>query len=102
MKGIFIVGADVEALYRSFLPNNPKVAKILIQVSKDSFRARFLPKNLVRLMINMALDEVRRSGTDIIADPVFVEKLEQHARSLYGRFQSQISQLNQHGGRKGV
>lgn len=96
------MGADVEALYRSFLPNNPKVAKILVQVSKDSFRARFLPKNLVRLMINRALDEVRRSGTEIIGDPIFVEKLEQHAKSLYGRFQSQISQLNQHGGRKGV
>jgi hypothetical protein len=96
------MSADVEALYRSFLPNNPKVAKILIKVSKESFRARFLPKNLVRLMINLALDEVRRSGTDIISDPVFVEKLEQNARSLYGRFQSQISQLNQHGGRKAI
>jgi hypothetical protein len=96
------MGADIESLYRSFLPNNPKVAKILIQVSKDSFKARFLPKNLVRLMTNRALDEVRRGGTEIIAEPIFVEKLEQHARSLYGRFQSQISQLNQHGGRKGV
>ena len=95
------MGADIESLYRSCLPNNPKVAKILVEVSKSSFKARFLPKNLVRLMINRALDEVRRSGTEIIADPIFVEKLEQHARSLYGRFQSQISQLNQHGSRKG-
>jgi hypothetical protein len=96
------MGADVESLYRSFLPNNPKVAKILVQVSKDSFKARFLPKNLVRLMINRALEEVRICGTEIIADPVFVDKLTAHARSLYGRFQGQISQLNQHGGRKGV
>jgi hypothetical protein len=94
------MGADIESLYRSFLPNNPKVARILVQVSKDSFRARFLPKNLVRLMINRALEEVRICGTEIIADPIFVDKLTAHARSLYGRFQSQISQLNQHGGRK--
>jgi hypothetical protein len=95
------MGADIESLYRSFLPNNPKVAKVLIQVSKDSFRARFLPKNLVRLMINRALDEVRLGGSEIIAEPIFVEKLGQHAKSLYGRFQSQIIQLNQHGGRNG-
>jgi hypothetical protein len=88
------MGADIEALYRAFLPNNPKVARVLIQVSKDSFRARYLPKNLVRLMINRALEEVRRSGIEIVAEPIFVQKLEEHAKSLMGRFQGEISQLN--------
>ena len=97
-----MMAADVEALYRAFLPNNPKLARVLIKVSKESYKARYLPKNLVRLMINMAIDEVRKHGTDIIKETAFEDRLHQNARTLYGRFQSEISQMNQHGGRRGL
>jgi hypothetical protein len=89
--------ADMDSLYRSLLPNNNKVATVLIKVSRSSFNARFLPKNLVRMMVNRSLEEIRKSGHEVIGEKGFEEALEHHARTLIGRFRAEISQLNNRG-----
>ena len=88
------MGADIASLSRSFLPNNPKLARIIEEVCKEVYRVRFLPKNLMRMLINRAVEEIRRSGQEFMKDPEFIKKMEQHAQSLHGRFRGEISMLN--------
>lgn len=85
---------DASAMCRSFLPNNPRLAELIVGVCKDTFRVRFLPKTLVRFLVNRAVDEIRRGGHEIMKDPLFKLKMEEHARSLHGRFRYEIGQLN--------
>lgn len=92
--------ADYVSLLRGMLPGNPKLTHVMADVLKSSFNVRFLPQPLIRLMINKALEEVRKHGTEIMKEPTFAESLGRHAFTLKGRFQAQISQLNQTGGRK--
>ncbi|XVJ50719.1 MAG: hypothetical protein HEQ32_00970 [Vampirovibrio sp.] len=90
---------DAGAMCRSFLPNNPRLAEIILMVCKDTYKARFLPKTLVRLLVNRAVDEIRRAGHEFTRDPEFVVKMTTHARSLYGRFRGEIGLLNSSGTR---
>lgn len=94
------MSADFQALLKGMLPNNPKLANALITVMKDSFKVRYLPRNLIRLMINRGLEEVRKNGDEILREPAFFEIMGRHANSLRGRFNSEISQLNQAGGKR--
>jgi hypothetical protein len=95
------MAADIPSLCRSFLPNNPRLAEIIVEVSKDTYKARFLPKNLVRMLINRAMDEVRRSGHEFMREPEFKTKIEEHARMLHARYRNEISMLNSGNGRRG-
>lgn len=97
----FTMAADIPSLCRSFLPNNPRLAEIIVEVSKETYKARFLPKNLVRMLINRAMDEVRRSGHEFMREPEFRVKIAEHAQMLHGRYRNEISLLNAGGARRG-
>ena len=93
---------DASAMCRSFLPNNPRLAEIILVVCKETYRVRFLPKTLIRLLVNRAMEEIRRGGHEIMKDPIFKTKMEEHARSLHSRFKYDIGHLNNTGVRSGV
>jgi hypothetical protein len=93
---------DSAAMCRSFLPNNPRLAEIILGVCKETYRVRFLPKTLIRLLVNRAMEEIRRSGHEIMKDPIFKTRMEEHARSLHSRFKYDIGHLNNTGVRSGV
>jgi hypothetical protein len=94
------MSADFSSLLKGMLPNNPKLANVLINVIKDSYRVRYLPRTMIRLLINRGLEEVRKNGTEILKEPIFVEVMTRHANSFRGRFASEIGQLNQAGGKR--
>lgn len=91
--------ADSQALIRKFVPNNPPMCRLLTKVNDEVFKARFLPMNLVRLLVNKALEELRRLGPENLGKPVFEDKLMEYARTIRPRFQYEIAQLNQRGKR---
>jgi hypothetical protein len=95
------MAADIPSLCRSFLPNNPRLAEIIVAVAKETYKVRFLPKNLVRMLINRAMDEVRRSGHEFMREPEFKTKIEEHARMLHARYKHEISLLNSGNARRG-
>ena len=82
---------DSAALIRKFIPNNHKLAKAVQTVSDRTFKARFLPMQLVKLLVDRALDLTR---LDI--DPeskIFEDKLTEYARQIMPRFRSKIMEL---------
>ena len=93
---------DASAMCRSFLPNNPRLAELILGVCKETFRVRFLPKTLIRLLVNRAVDDISRGGHEVMKDPLFKLKMEEHARSLHGRYKYEIGHLNNTGVRSGV
>jgi len=88
------MAADIASLSRSFLPNNPKLAKIVEEVAKETYKARFLPKNLIRVLVTRAMEEVRQHGHEFAIEPEFKIKMEYHAKALHGRYRSQITLMN--------
>jgi hypothetical protein len=93
---------DASAMCRSFLPNNPRLAELILGVCKETYHVRFLPKNLIRTLVNRAMEEIRRGGHEIMKDPIFKTKMEEHARSLHSRFKYDIGHLNNTGVRSKV
>ena len=88
---------DSAAMCRSFLPNNPRLAEIILAVCQETYHVRFLPKNLIRTLVNRAMEEIRRSGHEIMKEAVFKTRMEEHARSLHSRFKYDIGHLNNTG-----
>jgi hypothetical protein len=88
---------DASAMCRSFLPNNPRLAEIILATCKEVYHVRFLPKNLIRTLVNRAMEEIRRGGHEMMKDPTFKTRMEEHARSLHSRFKYDIGHLNNKG-----
>jgi hypothetical protein len=88
------MGADIASLCRSFLPNNPRLAETIHTVARETYKVRFVPKTLIRLLINRAMDEIRRSGHEFAREPEFKQKMEEHARMLHSRYRGEISRMN--------
>ena len=87
---------DIAACVRKFIPNNPKLAAVVIKVCESTFRVRTLPLPLVKMMVDKAFDQTRRGDVDIESH-VFEEKLLQYANSIKPRFMAQIADMRRQG-----
>ena len=90
---------DTQALVRKFVPNNPKMARVLTRICNEQYRARYLPMKLVRMLANKGIEDARRNGVEFIETKIFEEKMEEYAKNLKPRFMSEIALLNQRGRR---
>ncbi len=88
---------DVTAMCRSFLPNNPRMAEIILAVCKETYKVRCLPRDLVRTLVNRGMQEIRRSGHEFMREPEFYQNMMEHARSLNSRYRGEIARLNNTG-----
>lgn len=90
---------DTTALVRRFMPNNIKLGNIIIRVCEQEFKARTLPMQLIKVMVDRALDESRKSDNNMESRKM-EEKLREYAVSIKPRFMSQIME-SQRRGRRG-
>lgn len=86
---------DSRGLVLKFIPNHPKLAEKVYRVLSNVFRARFLPQELVKLIVRRAFEMEREQDMEI-ESTVFEEKLTSYAHQLRPRFMKQIV----HGNRK--
>ncbi len=87
---------DIDGLVRKFVPNNPKLAKIIAKLLNSEFRTRTLPEELVKLVSRRAF-ELERDLEVEIESTVYEEKLKLYVVQVKPRFMSKINQVkNQH------
>ncbi|MBX2861103.1 MAG: hypothetical protein KTR14_07700 [Vampirovibrio sp.] len=88
---------DVAALIRKYVPNNPKLAKVVQRICDTEYRSRFLPDQLIKLIVNRGLEMVRTGYKE--EDNAFYEKLNEYAKFLRPRFIAKINEMKRKGGR---
>lgn len=87
---------DIEGLVRKFVPNNPKLAKIIHKMLSGEFRTRTLPDELVKNVVRRAF-ELERDLEVEIDSTVFYEKLKLYVVQIKPRYLAKINQVkNQH------
>lgn len=83
---------DVPACVRKFIPNNAKLAKLVVKVLNTVYGVRYLPMDLVRLTVRRAF-ELERDLEMEIESSIFEEKLHIYANQLRPRFIGKINQI---------
>ena len=83
---------DVNASVRKFVPNSPKLSKLITKVLNTVYGVRYLPLDLVRLTVRRAFELERDLEIDV-ESTIFEEKLTVYARQLRPRFASKLGQI---------
>jgi len=83
---------DVQSCVRKFTPSNPKLAKMVTKVLNTVYGVRYLPMDLVRLVVRRGF-ELERDLEIEIDSSIFEEKITLYAHQLRPRFQSKINQV---------
>jgi len=83
---------DVDGLVRKFVPNNPKLAKIITKLLNSEFRSRTLPDELVKHVVRRAF-ELERDMEVEIDSTVFNEKLKLYVVQIKPRYLAKINQV---------
>lgn len=80
---------DARSMVLKFVPNNPKIAKSTINVLNNVFGARFLPQELVKIIVRRAF-ELERDQQIEPESTIFAEKLSAYAQQIKPRFMKKI------------
>ena len=89
------MGADIQGAVRRFIPNNPKLLKVVTKVLTMTFRVRELPLDLVKLTVQRAFELSRDMQQMDVESTVFEEKLVMFTQQIKPRFMSKLQQQRQ-------
>ena len=84
---------DARALVNKFVPNNTRLAKVVLNTLNDVFKARFLPQELVKVVVRRAMELEREQDMDVESS-VFTEKLKSYVTQVKPRFMKMVIQGN--------
>lgn len=87
---------DIAGCVRKFIPNNARLAEVVIKVCRNVYPAPSLPMQLVKLLVDRAFEQSRAPDMKIDSQ-LFEDKLTQYANQLRPRFMSQIMDLRKRG-----
>ena len=83
---------DVQSCVRKFIPNNAPLSRLVTKVLNTVYGVRYLPMDLVRLVVRRAF-ELERDLEMEIDSSIFEEKITLYAHQLRPRFNSKINQI---------
>lgn len=89
---------DITALVRRFMPTNIKLGNVIIKVCEQEYKVRFLPVQLIKVMVDRGLEEYRKNDNTVDARKL-EEKLREYAIHIKPRFMSQIMESQRRGKR---
>lgn len=89
------MGADIQSSVRRFVPNNPKLAKVVTKVLEQAFRVRELPLDLVKLTVQRAFELTRDMQQGDLESTVFEEKLMMFVQAIKPRYLAKLQQQRQ-------
>lgn len=84
--------ADIPAMVRKFIPNNPKLSRVITRISSQVFHARALPPELIKALVDRGLDLTQRGDLDEESH-IFEEKMTEYAKMIRPRFVAKINEL---------
>ncbi len=88
--------SDISGSVAKFIPNNTALASVITKVLKHVYQVRSLPMDLVKLVVEKAMEQSREPDARI-DNSRFEDRLTVYATSLKPRYVAKLNQIRRQG-----